>query len=135
MHTSVRNRTSLLLVEENDLIRGSLRNWITMRFPGVRLIETTDYSTGITLSRSKSPDVVLMDITGLGRGAIQTVRGMKTACPAAVILALVALEHEGHYQAVLRAGADGCACIWRIGSELLPQLEESLGSRCAPGNR
>jgi DNA-binding NarL/FixJ family response regulator len=123
------------VVEENDLIRGSLRNWITMRFPDVRLIETTDHSTGITLSRSESPDVVLMDITSLGRGGIQTVRGMKAAHPAAVILALVALEHECHYQAVLRAGADSCACIWRIGSELLPQLEESLGSDSAPGNR
>jgi DNA-binding NarL/FixJ family response regulator len=135
MHTSVRDRASLLLVEEDDLIRESLRDWIILRFPDVRLIETADHSTGITLSRSKSPDIVVMDIAGRGRGGIQMVRSMKTAHPAAVILALVALEHESHSQAVLRAGADGCACIWRIGSELLPWLEESLGSDWAPGNR
>jgi DNA-binding NarL/FixJ family response regulator len=135
MHASDRNETSVLLVEENDLIRESLRNWITMRFPDVRLIETTDHTAGIHLSRSQSPDVVLMDIAGLGRGGIRTVQGMKTAHPAAVILALVALEHESHYQAVLEAGADGCACVWRIGRELLPQLEESLGPDWASGDR
>jgi hypothetical protein len=57
------------------------------------------------------------------------VRDVKTAHPAALILALVALEHETYRQAVLNAGAEACACIWKIRSELLPRLEENL----APG--
>jgi DNA-binding NarL/FixJ family response regulator len=126
MHTSVRNQTSVLLVENNDLIRESLRNWIAMRFPDVRLVEAIDHRAGIFLSRSESPSVVLMDISGLGRGGIETVRGMKMAHPGALILALVALEHDSYRQAVLNAGAEACASIWRIGDEVLPQLEQNL---------
>jgi DNA-binding NarL/FixJ family response regulator len=115
------------LVEDNDVVLDSLRNWITMMFPDVRLIETTDHATGILLARSESPDVVLMDISGLGKGGIETVRNTKTAHPSALILVLVALEHESYRQAVLNAGAEACACIWKIRSELLPKLEENLG--------
>ena len=134
MNTSVRNDISLLLVEENDVILDSLRNWITMMFPDVRLIETTDHSAGIFLSRSESPDVVLVDISGLGRGGVEMVRDLKTAHPSALILALVALEHESYRQAVLKAGAEACACIWKIRSELLPQLEKNLGPGWATGD-
>jgi DNA-binding NarL/FixJ family response regulator len=134
MNTSFRNDLSLLLVEENDMVRESLRNWITLMFPYVRLIEAPDPSAGIHLSRSESPDVVLMDISGLGRGGIQMVRGMKTAHPTALILTLVALEHESYRRAVLKAGAEACACIWKIRSELLPQLEENLEPVWASGN-
>jgi DNA-binding NarL/FixJ family response regulator len=132
MNTPVRNHTSLLLVEENDTILDSLRNWITMMFPDVRLIEATSHSAGIYLSRSELPDIVLMDISGLGKGGIKTVHTMKTAHPSALILTLVALEHESYRQDVLKAGADGCACIWKIRSELLPQLEANLGAEWAP---
>jgi DNA-binding NarL/FixJ family response regulator len=119
---------SLLLVEENAVILDSLRDWIQMTFPEVRLIEANDHSSGIFLSRSQSPDVVLMDISGLGKGGVEIVRSMKTAHPAAVVLALVALDHESYQQAVLKAGADGCACIWKIRTELLPKLRENLGA-------
>jgi two-component system invasion response regulator UvrY len=132
MNTSVRNRISLLLVEENETILDSLRNWITMMFPDVRLIEATSHNVGIFLCRAESPDIVLMDISGLGRGGIKAVRSMKTANPSALILTLVALEHDSYRQAVLKAGASGCACIWKIRSELLPQLEENLGSQWVP---
>jgi DNA-binding NarL/FixJ family response regulator len=135
MDTSVRNDISLLLVEENDVILDSLRDWITMTFPDVRLIEATSQGAGIFLSRSESPDVVLMDISGLGRGGIETVRAMKTAHPSALILALVALEHKSYHEAVLEAGAEGCACIWKIRSELLPQLEKNLEPSWASGDR
>jgi DNA-binding NarL/FixJ family response regulator len=106
-----------------------------MMFPDVRLIEATSHSAGIFLSRSELPDVVLMDISGLGKGGVKTVRDMKTAHPAGLILALVSLEHESYRQAVLGAGADGCACIWKIRSELLPQLEENLGIEWGPEDR
>jgi DNA-binding NarL/FixJ family response regulator len=119
---------SLLLVEENAVILDSLRDWIQMTFPEVRLIEANDHSSGIFLSRSQSPDVVLMDISGLGKGGVEIVRSMKTAHPSAVVLALVALDHESYQQAVLKAGADGCACIWKIRTELLPKLRENLGA-------
>jgi DNA-binding NarL/FixJ family response regulator len=122
---------SLLLVEENAVILDSLRDWIQMTFPQVRLIEANDHSSGIFLSRSQSPDVVLMDISGLGKGGVEIVRSMKTAHPAAVVLALVALDHESYQQAVLKAGADGCACIWKIRTELLPKLKENLNA--SPG--
>jgi len=120
--------SSLLLVEENALILDSLRDWIQMTFPEVQLIEANDHSSGIFLSRSQSPDVVLMDISDLGKAGIEIVSSMKTAHPSAVVLALVAFDHDSYQQAVLKAGADGCACIWKIRTDLLPKVKENLGN-------
>ena len=120
------NGASLLLVEENGAVLDSLRDWIQMTFPQIRVIEANDHSSGIFLSRSRTPDVVLMDISGLGRGGVEIVRSMKTAHPSAVVLTLVALDHESYHEAVLEAGADACACIWKIRTELLPKLKKNL---------
>ena len=126
MDTLVRDGPSLLLIEENDVILDSLRDWLTMAFPDIRLIETTDHSNGILLNRSESPDVVLMDISNLGRNGVESVRTMKTARPAAAVFALVSLSHESYREAVLKAGAEGCACIWKLRTELLPRLDKHL---------
>ena len=126
MSSAETNGTSLLLVEENGAVLDSLRDWIQMAFPDVRVIEANDHSSGIFLSRSRTPDVVLMDISGLGKGGVEIVRNVKTAHPSAVVLTLVALEHESYHEAVLKAGADACACIWKIRTELLPRLEKNL---------
>ena len=126
MSTAEGNGASLLLVEENGAVLDSLRDWIQMAFPDVQVIEANDHSSGIFLSRSKTPDIVLMDISGLGKGGVEIVRNMKTAHPSAVVLTLVALEHESYHDAVLKAGADACACIWKIRTELLPRLEKNL---------
>jgi len=120
---------SLLLVEENDVILESLRDWLTMTFPHIRLLEADDHSAGVFLSRSESPDVILMDISGSGRGGIELVRSMKTAHPSGILMALVTLEHDSYHQDVLKAGADACACIWKIRTELLPKLRSSLAPR------
>jgi two-component system chemotaxis response regulator CheY len=126
MDTPVLNNPSLLLVEENSVVLDSLRDWLAMAFPDVRLIETSDHSYGIHLNRSEAPDVVLMDISSHGKNGIESVRSMKAAQPAAAVFALVSLEHESYYRALLKAGAEACACIWKIRTELLPQLEKHL---------
>jgi DNA-binding NarL/FixJ family response regulator len=129
MSSADTNGASLLLVEENGAVLDSLRDWIQMTFPHVQVIEASDHSSGIFLSRSRTPDVVLMDISGLGRGGVEIVRNMKTAHPSAIVLTLVALDHESYHEAVLKAGADACACIWKIRTELLPKLRKNLNAR------
>jgi len=126
MDTPVLDNPSLLLVEENGVVLDSLRDWLTMAFPDVELIEASDHSNGIYMNRSESPDVVLMDISSLGKNGIESVRTMKAAQPAAAVFALVSLEHEAYHRALLRAGAEACACIWKIRTELLPKLKEHL---------
>jgi DNA-binding NarL/FixJ family response regulator len=126
MNSEKASPASLLLVEENGAVLDSLRDWIQMTFPHIQVIEANDHSSGIFLSRSRTPDVVLMDISGLGRGGVEIVRNMKTAHPAAAVLTLVAFEHESYHEAILKAGADACACIWKIRTELLPRLKKNL---------
>jgi len=128
METVARDGPSLLLIEESDVILNSLRDWLTMAFPDVRLIETTHRGNAVTLNRSQSPDVVLMDISNLGRGGVESVRTVKAAQPTALIFALISLDHASYRQAVMRAGAEGCAPIWKLRTELLPQLREHLSA-------
>jgi len=126
MDTLAQEDPALLLIEENGVILDALRDWLAMAFPNVRLIETTDHSNGIFLARSESPDVVLFDISNLGRSGVESVRAITNAHPAAAVFALVSLDHRSYRRAVLKAGAEACACIWKLRTELLPQLEERL---------
>lgn len=119
-------RGSLLLVEENDEILRSLRDWISLTFPNVRLLEADNHREGEFLSRTERPDAVLMDISGLGKEGVEVVRDMKTANPAAAVFALVTLDHDSYCDAVLKAGADASTCIWNVRGELLPQLKRCL---------
>jgi DNA-binding NarL/FixJ family response regulator len=129
MDALVQDNPSLLLIEESSVILDSLRDWLAMTFPDVQLIETSDHSDGVFLSRSASPDVVLMDISNLGKSGVESIRAIKAAQPAATIFALVSLDHEPYRRAVMRAGAEACACIWKLRSELLPHLEKHLLTR------
>jgi DNA-binding NarL/FixJ family response regulator len=126
MDSPARDDPSLLLIEENRVILDSLRDWLGMAVPGVRLIEASDRSKAIFLNRSESPDVVLVDISSLGRNGVESVRAIKSAQPAAAVFALVSLDHDAYRRAVMGAGADACACIWKLRTELLPQLKEHL---------
>lgn len=126
MDTSVLDQPSLLLVEENSTILDSLRDWLRMTFPDLRLIETTNQGDGIFLSRSEAPDVVLIDISNRGKDGVESVRAMKSAQPDATLFALVSLDHRLYRQAIENAGAEACACIWKLRTELLPQLKERL---------
>lgn len=133
MQPSGRHNASLLLIEENPVILASLRDWLSLAFPDVYLIETTDHRHGVALNRSESPDVVLMDISNLGEDAAGTVRTLKAARPAARVFALITVEDRAYQQAILRAGAEACACMWKLRTALLPRLREHLtGERGAP---
>lgn len=129
MDTPVRDNPLLLLIEENGVILDSLRDWLVVTFPDLRLIETSDHSNGVFLNRSESPDVVLMDISNLGKNGVERVRTMKDAQPAAAVFALVSLDHDAYRRAVVKAGAEACACIWKLRTELLPRLRERLRPR------
>jgi DNA-binding NarL/FixJ family response regulator len=126
MDTPVRDQQSVLLIEENGTILDSLADWLSMTFPDVRLIETTDHDQGILLNRSESPDVVLMDISGLGKAGAESVRSIKSARPGAAVFALVSLDHDSYQRSIESAGAESCACIWRLRTELLPRLKDIL---------
>jgi DNA-binding NarL/FixJ family response regulator len=135
MDTPGQEERSLLLVEDNRTILDSLRDWLSMTFPDVHLMEAESHSSGIYLSRSESPDVVLMDISNLGKNGVESVKAMKTSQPGAAVFALVSLEHASYRRAIIGAGAEACACIWKLRSELLPQLKAHLlpGEEGMPG--
>lgn len=108
------------------MILNSLRDWLSMTFPDVRLIEANSQSNGVCLNRSESPDVVLMDISNLGKHGVESVRTVKTSQPAAAVFALISLDHYSYRQAIVKAGAEACACMWKLRSDLLPQLKAHL---------
>jgi DNA-binding NarL/FixJ family response regulator len=116
------------LVEESETILESLRAWINVAFPDVQVIEATTHRDRIRLSRSESPDVLLLDISGLGRDGLDTLQSIRTAHPRGVVVALVAVDHESYRRAVLGAGAEACARLWRVRTELMLTLRAHLAS-------
>ena len=126
MDTTSRNNPSLLLIEENRSVLGPLRDWLTMAFPDLRLIETTDRTRGVSLNRSQKPDVVLTDISALSGGGVEHIRRVKAAQPGAAVFVLVGLDSPSYESTLIGAGAEACTCIWKLRTDLLPRLQTHL---------
>ena len=96
---------ALLLVDDNDMIRETLRG-ILEEYENIKVIgEATDGVTAFHLALSLRPDVVLMDV-GLARlNGVDATRRIKNLLPHTVIIGLSVHSVGQIERAMLVAGA------------------------------
>lgn len=117
---------SLLLVEDHELTRRLLREWLGRAFPGLCVLEAESGEAAIGLAELRAPDVAVVDIRLPGINGIETTRRLRACVPAARIAILT--NHElAHYQAAA-AAAGACAYVLKrtMHTELLPVLRRLL---------
>ena len=76
---------------------------------GYAVLRATDAETGLTLARTKQPDLVLMDIQLPGMDGLQACALLKQdeATRAIPVIALTALAMKGDEERIRAAGCDG----------------------------
>ncbi len=66
--------TTILIVEDHDAVRRSLRDWLEVEFPQCRVIEAASGEESIALIQTESPRLVIMDISLPGMSGIEATR-------------------------------------------------------------
>lgn len=117
---------SLMIVEENDTIRGLVRNWVKSVFPNLYVIEATSGEEAISLARARSLRVVLVDVDPLRPGDMQTIRSIKTIAPSAEIVALAIDDNKVYRDDVMATGVSAYVSVWKMSTELEPTLKALL---------
>jgi DNA-binding NarL/FixJ family response regulator len=99
----------VLVVDDQALLRGSLRMLVD-NVPGMASVgEAGDGAQAVQLARSTRPDVVLMDIRMPGVDGIQATRQIVAdeRCRDTRVLALTTFDLDEYVYGALRAGASG----------------------------
>ena len=116
----------ILIVEDHQGVRQSLREWLELSFPGYELLEATSGEEGVTLAQAMCPCLVIMDIGLPGMNGIETAQGIKAAVPATRVVVLTIYDDEAHRAGAAAAGVSAYVPKRKVQTELLPVLTRLL---------
>ncbi|MBC8248786.1 MAG: response regulator transcription factor [Anaerolineales bacterium] len=120
---------TILIVEDHDAVRKSLRDWLEVEFPQCRVIEAASGEEAIALIRIESPRLVVMDISLPGMSGIEATRQIKAALPSAQIVMLTIHEGDAYRANATAAGASAYVPKRVMQTELVPTLAALLANQ------
>ena len=98
---------TILVVEDSDDIRTTLRHFLQMR--GYAVAEATNGQEAVEFVERRCPDLILMDLNMPvmdGLAATERIRQCREICNRVPILAVTAYDTYGMKEAVLEAGCN-----------------------------
>ena len=116
----------ILIVEDHQGVRQSLREWLELSFPQCQLLEATSGEEGVTVAQAMSPSLVIMDIGLPGINGIEAAAGIKAAVPTARVVMLTMYDDEAHRADAAAAGVSAYVPKRKVRTELLPVLTRLL---------
>ncbi len=119
---------TILIVEDHDAVRRSLRDWLQVEFPQCRVIEAASGEEAIALTRVESPRLVVMDISLPGMSGIEATRRIKATLPSAQVVMLTIHEDDAHRADAATAGASAYVTKRVMQTELVPTLAALLAN-------
>jgi two-component system invasion response regulator UvrY len=119
---------TILIVEDHDAVRRSLRDWLKVEFPQCRVIEAVSGEEAMALTQIESPHLVVMDITLPGMSGIEATRQIKATLPSAQIVMLTVHEDETYRADATAAGASAYVPKRAMQTELVRTLAALLAN-------
>ena len=118
----------ILIVEDHDAVRQSLREWLEAVFPQCRVMEATSGEEAVAVAQAMSPHLVVMDIVLPQMDGIEATRRIKASVPAAEVVMLTIHEAEAYRADAAAAGASAYVPKSAMQTELIPTLAALLAS-------
>ena len=117
---------SILVVEEDDAVRQSLKRWLARTLPECPIVCSEGNAAAVDLARSRAPDVILVDVAPPREDGLTVIGQLSNAVPQAAIVALTMDASSAQRQEAMGAGARGCLEIEDIRRQLVPLLIDLL---------
>jgi len=99
------NPTTVLLVDDHEIVRRGLRAFLEIGDEFVVVGEAETGAQAVQLAEEHIPDVVLMDLIMPGMDGVEATRRVKTVSPRTQIVVLTSYHEDEHIFPALQAGA------------------------------
>ena len=119
----------ILIVEDNDSVRKSLREWLEGAFPACEVVEAANGEEAINITHARAPRVVIMDISLPGMSGIEATRRIKGSIPTTQVVILTIHEEEAFRADAMAAGASAFVTKRVMRKELMPVLAAVLATK------
>jgi DNA-binding NarL/FixJ family response regulator len=116
----------ILIVEDHQGVRQSLREWLELSFPRYQVLEATSGEDAVTMVKALPPSLVIMDIGLPGMSGIEATQGIIAAAPATRVVMLTMHDDEAHRADAAAAGVSAYVAKRKVQKELLPVLTRLL---------
>lgn len=120
---------TILVVENHDLVRDSLRIWLSLALPWCRLQAASSGEEALALTLSHPCELVLIDSDLPLMNGIEATRRIKATIPETLVVMLATEEARQYAVDALAAGATCYVFKRRMHVELIPTLVALLSSR------
>ena len=99
---------TILIIDEHDHVRGLLASGLDKSGPFRVVAHTSSPLIGTELAWFWEPDIILIDLKGRGRYAVEVCRRIARASPASRIVIFTSYLVSGEEKSYLAAGAARC---------------------------
>ena len=120
--------TNVLIVDDHHIIRRTLRQWLTGKFPTVNIVDLNSGEEAVTYTTQNPVNLVLMDVHLPGIDGIEATRKIKTQCPELPVIILTVQEVDRYRTSATEAGADGYVIKRQMYTDLIPAIDSVLNS-------
>lgn len=122
----------ILIVEDHDIVRRSLKDWLTCAYPEHEILEASDGQEAIDVASARGPDLILMDIGLPGLNGLEATRRIKHLLPQTRVVMLTIHEDEAYRADALASGASAFVSKRTMQTHLLATLSDLLPEPGAP---
>jgi DNA-binding NarL/FixJ family response regulator len=98
--------SKILVVEDNQIFRKTLKKFITSNIPAMVVEEAENSKNALNSINDRQPDLILMDIKLQNDNGLELTREIKAAYPDVKIAIITQYDEVEYQRAALQYGAD-----------------------------
>ena len=129
MHADSNTTLSILIADDHNIMRKTLRQWLSTKFPELRVVEANSGEQALDSLRDNEFHLVLMDIHLPGINGITTTTHIKNEFPDLPVIVLTVQEDERYQYEAKQAGADAYVIKRKMYADLVPLMFSFLGGK------
>jgi len=116
------HKASILIADDHNIMRKTLRQWLSSKFPNLQVFEASSGEQALDVLQGSTVELVLMDIHLPGMNGIDTTKQIKSAYPDLPVIVLTVQEDERYQAEAIKAGADAYVVKRKMYAELIPLI-------------
>jgi len=117
---------TILIVEDHDTLRDSLKKWLVASFPNCDFLDVKDGENAVDIAKVEKLDIVIMDIGLPGISGIEATRHIRHALPETKVIILTIHDVLDYRNDAAEAGAFAFVPKHKMYEKLIPLISDLI---------